>query len=98
MKHLRKFDSIELFNNTKKHIAKPWVALVSSTDIFSKSAKFEYEYVDLGLPSGTLWCTVNVGAKEETEYGNYYSWGEIETKNAYVDSTYSLWEEDESYI
>jgi len=34
-----------------------------------------YEYVDLCLPSGTLWATKNVGASSETDYGNYYKWG-----------------------
>lgn len=35
----------------------------------------KYEYVDLGLPSGTLWATMNVGANSPTEYGNYYKYG-----------------------
>ena len=30
-----------------------------------------HEYVDLGLPSGTLWATCNVGASKPEEYGNY---------------------------
>ena len=34
-----------------------------------------HEYVDLGLPSGTLWATMNVGANTETDYGNYYKYG-----------------------
>ena len=34
-----------------------------------------HEYVDLGLPSGTLWATMNVGASSETDYGNYYMYG-----------------------
>lgn len=34
-----------------------------------------HEYIDLGLPSGTLWATMNVGATSETEYGNYYMYG-----------------------
>lgn len=33
-------------------------------------------YVDLGLPSGTLWATMNVGADSETGYGDYFAWGE----------------------
>lgn len=33
-------------------------------------------YVDLDLPSGTLWATMNVGAKSPEDYGNYYAWGE----------------------
>lgn len=34
-----------------------------------------HNYVDLGLPSGTLWATCNVGANSETEYGDYYMYG-----------------------
>lgn len=37
-----------------------------------------HEYVDLGLPSGTLWETCNVGANSPEEYGDYFAWGEIE--------------------
>ena len=32
-------------------------------------------YRDLGLPSGTKWATMNVGASSETDYGNYYQYG-----------------------
>lgn len=35
-----------------------------------------HEYVDLGLPSGTLWAKMNVGAESETDYGLYFAWGE----------------------
>lgn len=31
-------------------------------------------YVDLGLPSGKLWATCNVGAESEEEYGTYFDW------------------------
>ena len=34
------------------------------------------DYVDLGLTSGTLWATMNVGATSETDYGSYFQWGE----------------------
>ena len=34
------------------------------------------EYVNLGLPSGTLWATKNVGATNPEDYGNYFAWGE----------------------
>ncbi len=45
-------------------------------------------YVDLGLPSGTLWATCNVGATNPTDYGNYYAWGETTTKETYSWDTY----------
>ena len=35
-----------------------------------------HQYVDLGLPSGTLWATCNVGASKPEEYGDYFAWGE----------------------
>lgn len=35
-------------------------------------------FVDLGLPSGTLWSTVNVGAQTPFQRGKYFSWGNIE--------------------
>ena len=48
----------------------------------------EHEYVDLGLPSGTLWATCNVGANSPEEYGDYFAWGETEPKSTYYWSTY----------
>ena len=36
------------------------------------------EYVDLGLPSGTLWYNKNLGANSPTARGAYYSWGNTE--------------------
>ena len=47
-----------------------------------------HEYVDLGLPSGTLWATCNVGASRPEDYGNYYAWGETSTKSTYDWNTY----------
>lgn len=41
----------------------------------NKTININYEYVDLGLPSGTKWAKTNLGAATETEYGNFYAWG-----------------------
>ena len=35
-----------------------------------------YQHVDLGLPSGTLWATCNVGASSPEQAGLYFAWGE----------------------
>ena len=43
----------------------------------------EYEYVDLGLPSGLKWAKCNVGAEKETDYGDYFQWGDIDDKTNY---------------
>ncbi len=40
-----------------------------------------HAYVDLGLPSGTLWATCNVGATYSDEVGGYFAWGERRPKN-----------------
>ncbi len=49
-----------------------------------------YEYVDLGLPSGTLWATMNIGAESPEEYGYYFAWGETQTKTTYNWRSYEL--------
>lgn len=48
----------------------------------------DHEYVDLGLPSGTLWATCNIGANSPEGYGDYFAWGETEPKDYYDWSTY----------
>ena len=47
-----------------------------------------HEFVDLGLTSGTLWATMNVGANSPEEYGDYFAWGETSPKEVYNWSTY----------
>lgn len=42
-----------------------------------------YDYVDLGLQSGTLWATKNVGAVDVWDYGNYYRFGTGSRKYIY---------------
>lgn len=46
-----------------------------------------HEYVDMG--NGMKWATANVGAKTPTDYGDYYAWGETETKSEYTQYTYN---------
>ena len=47
-----------------------------------------HEYVDLGLPSGTLWATCNIGASSPEDYGDYFAWGETTPKENYSWETY----------
>ena len=51
-----------------------------------------HAYVDLDLPSGTLWATCNVGASSPEENGDYFAWGETtghnDGKNNFNWSTY----------
>ena len=55
-------------------------------------------YVDLGLPSGTLWATCNVGASAPEEFGDYFAWGETEPKDYYDWSTYKWCNGDEETL
>jgi hypothetical protein len=48
-----------------------------------------HEYVDLGLPSGTKWATMNVGATSLWEAGSYFAWGETSPKTSYTEENYT---------
>ena len=39
-----------------------------------------HEYVNLGLPSGTMWATCNIGAEAPERMGDKFAWGETEPK------------------
>ena len=52
--------------------------------IEEKEVDNKNKFVDLGLPSGTLWATCNVGAYSPGNYGDYFAWGEIQPKNTTV--------------
>ncbi len=62
----------------------------------SDGSIFGHDFVDLKLPSGTLWATCNVGANTPAEYGKYFAWGEITTKNFYSWDNYK-WCSDDFY-
>lgn len=42
-----------------------------------------HAFIDLGLPSGLLWATCNVGADSPEDFGGYFAWGETLPKNLY---------------
>lgn len=63
------------------------MAVDYATNTFTKYTKRveetdNHEYVDLGLPSGTLWATCNIGANSPEEYGDYFAWGETDGYNS----------------
>ena len=49
-----------------------------------------HDYVDLGLPSGVLWATHNVGATSPEVYGYHFAWGETKPKSSYTWATYQF--------
>ena len=56
------------------------------------------EWVDLGLPSGLLWAKCNLGATAPEEYGNYYAWGEVQSKEVYTWGTYHYCTAVDNYL
>ncbi|MBR3026519.1 MAG: hypothetical protein IKH58_00105 [Bacteroidales bacterium] len=55
----------------------------SGDDTGDKDDKYDQskQYVDLGL--SVKWAVCNLGAKQPQDYGDYYAWGEIETKTSF---------------
>lgn len=50
-----------------------------------------HEWVDLGL--SVKWATCNVGAIQPEEFGDYFAWGEVETKAIYNWDTYKYYDD-----
>ena len=53
-----------------------------------EGVRYTHSYVDLGLPSGMLWATYNIGATKPEEYGDYYAWGDPSKKTEFYWKTY----------
>ena len=50
-------------------------------------------YVDLGL--SVVWATCNIGAESPSDYGDYFAWGEAETKSTYTESNSATYEKND---
>lgn len=79
-------EAIQAGNTSEKEgwaeIARQLALLKAAAGIGGSTDKVEY--VDLGLPSGNLWATCNLGASSPEAYGDYYAWGEVEPKQKYT--------------
>ena len=66
-----------------------WAEIAKQLELLKAAAGIggstdKVEYVDLGLPSGNLWATCNLGASAPEAYGDYYAWGETTPKQKYT--------------
>lgn len=66
-----------------------WAEIAKQLELLKTTAGIggstdKVEYVDLGLPSGNLWATCNLGASAPEAYGDYYAWGETKPKQMYT--------------
>lgn len=94
-------DYLKLFNTAAEQTAfrngegyvEPHVScLEDGTSVkYNKRMK---NYVDLGLPSGTLWADRNLGASSQEDYGDYLGWGELnhDTSVPFDQVHYALWD------
>lgn len=71
---LHPHDGLKTYNQKKQE----WTGGGSSNDAPTDEPESLYEFVDLGLPSGTLWATCNVGATKPEEIGFYFQWGDTQ--------------------
>ena len=71
---------------------------VMSWDTVHAHEEPQGDWVDLGLPSGLLWATRNVGASSPEDYGNYFAWGEISPKSYYSWDNYQYYCDNNSYL
>lgn len=53
----------------------------------TKGIENGHEWVDLGLPSGVLWATSNIGSDRESDCGIFFSWGCLASPK---NNTYSI--------
>lgn len=66
--------------NVKRYYS--FYAILNNYNRLDMNNSQEHEFVDLGLPSGTLWATCNVGASKPEDYGDYFSWDECKAAAA----------------
>ena len=74
-------------NAAGKHYYRAYVK-EGSNYFYGAAKSYGFDLVDFGLPSGTLWSSLNIGATIESEVGNRYAWGETAVKTSYTEATY----------
>lgn len=95
MKYLKLFSNHTDYEEARQNLILPNVSLCAQENEVHYNPYVDpyagHEYVDLGLPSGTKWATMNVGASSETDYGYYYQYGKGAAQYAATsgDSIYS---------
>ncbi|MBQ6238154.1 MAG: hypothetical protein IJK07_08045 [Bacteroidales bacterium] len=64
--------------------SEPLISSTTTMSTLNDGTPDDPNWVDLGLPSGLLWATCNVGATTPEGYGNYFAWGETQPKSEYI--------------
>lgn len=85
MKYLKKFNThsdYETFTGSTEFILPNVSYCVNEDEAHFSPYVYTPELVDMGLPSGTLWATTNIGANSPVEVGLYFEYGGIEGYSA----------------
>lgn len=64
---------------------------------YANARQFGRKFIDLGLPSGTLWCNINIGGSMPEDEGTYFSWGETETRDIFY-SDVNRWYDQNTWL
>ena len=78
MIYLKQFETQAAYDAAKDGLLTPNVSLITENGeikYLKEAPAPTHEWVDLGLPSGTLWAKTNVGATNESDCGNVYMYG-----------------------
>lgn len=84
-KYIAKFSDIDAYSAGVANLDKPCVCLIENTGCViydPETYEDSHEAVDLGLPSGTLWATCNIGAENPEDSGLFFQWGGVKGKPA----------------
>lgn len=68
-----------VIDNSKDNVETAENAFIGCKAVSYCITKIKYDFVDLNLPSGTLWATSNVGTSSIEGYGDSFSWGSTES-------------------
>lgn len=84
---------LQFLKSGMKYYYRPYLKIADevfygNVNEFTTSSQSAYNAIDLGLPSGILWADRNVGADAPEAYGDYFAWGETESKAYYDWSSY----------
>ena len=91
MNFLREFKTENDYLSVKDNFEYPTVSLVNETNMIYFMNNSLYEFVDLGLPSGTKWASCNVGAEKPEDFGLYFAWGETQGYEGITDEKQFSW-------
>ena len=93
--YLDGYETISIRNSNDEIITfKPeyiYNALIDNLQKQIDELKGPYEYVDLGLSSGTKWANMNIGATKETDYGLFFQWGDTVGYDESTAAAHSTW-------